>query len=299
MHLSGPFHFTSLELMPGVPLYVYAVRGERFSAIVDTGIAAMREAVLGLCREAGAVRYALITHAHADHIGNNRAVRGATGARFLAGGNTAWIEDLDRHYEEFCRPDRVPETPGQREEIMGLMDGPVDVDLVLEEGAVLRLGGVDLRVLRLPGHKLEEIGFLEPETGTLLTGDVLLALAAPFFHGFDTARGFRASLERLEGLLRDGTVRTVLAAHHAPMDAAGALEAVAATRRFLEDVEAATLEAAEGVTFESLWRAVCARLERQVEFRGHAMLEAQVRELEADGRLSLRDGRVFRAGGKT
>ena len=63
--------------MPGVPLNVYALRGDDYAVIIDTGIAEMRDQILELGREAGGVRYALITHAHADHIGCNAAVRDA------------------------------------------------------------------------------------------------------------------------------------------------------------------------------------------------------------------------------
>ena len=66
---------TGVTLMPGVPLNVYALRGSEYAVIIDTGIAAMRDAIVGLCTDAGKLRYALITHAHADHIGCNRVVR--------------------------------------------------------------------------------------------------------------------------------------------------------------------------------------------------------------------------------
>ena len=293
--MSGALVLTaSLTLMPGVPLNVHLVRGAEGAALIDSGISAMRESVLGLCREGGPVRWLLVTHAHADHIGNNAAVKEATGATVAAAGAFAWIEDLDRHYREFCRPERVPEAPGQREEILGLMDGPVQVEHQLQPGEVIDLGGAALDVVPFPGHKLEEVGFLERESGDLFTGDLLLALAAPFFHGFETASGFRSSLDRLEWLLREGAARRVLAAHHPPLSPEAASAQVAVTRAFLDDVEQATLEAAEGVPFDDLWRGVSARLGKEADFRGHAMLEAQVAELAAAGRLSLHDGLVER-----
>ena len=295
MRLTGPIFTTRIELMPGVPLCVYALRGERFSALIDTGTAGMRDQILELCREVGRLEYVLITHAHADHIGCNAAVREATKARFVAGGALDWIENLEAHYREFCLPQRLPEAPNQRAEILGLMDGSVPVDVVITEGARIRLGGsLELETFAFPGHKLEEIGFLEPETGSLIIGDVLLALAAPFFHGFQTSTGFYASLEKLERLVRSGRIKRVLAAHHEPLEADQALEAIADTGRFLDEVEAATLEAATGVDFETLWKTVCRRLNKQLEFRGYAMLEVQVAELVAAGRLALEDQRIRR-----
>jgi glyoxylase-like metal-dependent hydrolase (beta-lactamase superfamily II) len=282
---------TGVTLMPGVPLNIYALSGADYAVIIDTGIAAMREQVLELCREVGGVRYALITHAHADHIGCNVAVRDAFGARFAAAGVTEWIEDLETHYREFCLLNaELPDSPEQRAEILGLMDGEVHVDVVLSEGTRFRLGpDLELTTIPLPGHKLEEVGFLDQARGDLFMGDLLLALAAPFFHGFETERGFRSSLDRVEKLIDEGTVKRVLPAHHAPLEVTAAKRAIADTRKFLDDVRAATLAAAVGASFPDLWRAVCAALNKQLEFRGYAMLEAQVRELIEDG-LLLSDG---------
>ena len=295
--VSGPILTASIELMPGVPLNVHAVRGARTSALIDTGIASMRSEVLALCREAGQVQTVLLTHAHADHIGNNRAVRDATRASFAAGGGLPWIEDLERHYREFVRQGTLPEPPGQRADILGLMDAAVEVDWLLSEGACLRLGGgVTLEALAFPGHKLEELGFLEAGSGTLILGDVLLARAAPFFHGFESLRALRASLSRLDGLLAAGRVRRVLSAHHPPLDGTGALREAAATRAALDQIEEATLAEADGRDFASLWRGVSARCGKDAEFRGYAMLEALVGELTEDGVLSVQDGHIFRAG---
>ncbi len=296
MKLDGAFHFTHRELMPDVELYVYAVQGPRHSVIIDTGIAQMTDQVLDLVAEVGGVDTLLITHAHADHIGCNAAVHGATGARVAAAGALSWIEDLEEHYREFCRIDALPDSTEQRNEIMGLMDGPVPVDLVIGDGVRFRLGGdLELVTIALPGHKLEEVGFLEPNTRTLLMGDLLLALAAPFFHGFQTARGFHSSLDRLEQLIDTGRVERVLSSHHHPLDAEQAHEKVRQTRAFLNKVEAATLDAANGVEFRTLWQRVCAAQNKELEFRGYAMLEVQVNELLADGRLRREAGRIFRA----
>lgn len=283
-----------LELMPGVELYVYALKGDRYSVMFDTGIASMKAAVLTLASDVAPLAYVLHTHVHADHIGCNRAVADATGARFAVAGAESWLEDNITHYEEFCRTDVLPDSEAQRDEIMGLIGPPVRADLTLGDNTVFHLGeGADLLTLRFPGHKLEEVGFLEINSGTLFLGDLLLALAAPFFHGFQTAAGFRSSLAKLEGLVGRGEVSRVLSSHHHPLGPEQTLAATQATRGFLDDVEAATLEAATGVSFDHLWRAVCSAMNKELEFRGYAMLEVQVRELCAAGRMRAQDNRLF------
>lgn len=296
MQYLGPIYQTHIDLMPGLPLCVYAVRGPWGTALIDTGISAMKDQILALGQQLGGVRYTLITHAHVDHIGCNQAVREAFQPVFLAGGALPWIEDMEAHYRAFCLPELLPDSPQQRAEILGLVDGAVSVDLVIGEGTQIRLGdGIELQTLALPGHKLEEIGFLETSTQTLIVGDVLLALVAPFFHGFQTARGFHASLNRLQELLESGRAQRVLAAHHLPLQPEEALGVIGATRQFLLDLEEATLEAANTVPFDQLWRAVCQRMNKQLEFRGYAMLMDQVDELVQAGRLIRVDGRITRS----
>jgi hypothetical protein len=39
-------HYTKVDLMPGVPLYVYSVKGEHYSILIDTGINQMREQIM-------------------------------------------------------------------------------------------------------------------------------------------------------------------------------------------------------------------------------------------------------------
>ena len=296
MKLDSFIHYTNVDLMPGVPLNVYAIKGEYFSVLIDTGINQMRNQILELCKETGQIKNILITHAHADHIGCNKTVKENTKAEFCAAGAIDWIEDLDIHYKEFCIPsDDLPDSPEQHAEIMGLMDGAVHVDLLIKEETSFRLGkNIELKTLAFPGHKLEEVGFLEVNSGTLFMGDVLLALAAPFFHGFQTAKGFRNTLNRIVKMLESGEVKRILPAHHPPLAKNDAFNIINKTHQFLDDVEGATLNAANGVTFSDLWKKVCNKLNKQLEFRGYAMLQVQVDELISEGKLYKVDKKIFK-----
>jgi glyoxylase-like metal-dependent hydrolase (beta-lactamase superfamily II) len=296
MKLDNNIYYTTLELMSGVPLNIYALKGDEYSILIDTGIKSMRDQVLSLCDEAGRIRNVLITHVHADHIGCNTAVKEKTGAQFFAAGAVPWIEDMETHYMEFCIPsEHLPDSQEQRDEILGLMDGPVNVDVVITEGTTFRPGNdILLETIALPGHKLEEVGYFNHSTGDFFTGDILLALAAPFFHGFQSARLFRKSLNKIRRFLDEGKVKRILASHHHPLDKENALKVITATEALLDDVESAVLEEAIGINFPELWRNVCSRMNKQLEFRGFAMLEVQVKELIEDGILYKEQGRIER-----
>jgi glyoxylase-like metal-dependent hydrolase (beta-lactamase superfamily II) len=296
MKLDSFIYYTKVDLMPRVPLNVYALKGEHYSLLIDTGINQMRKQILELCKETENIKNVLITHAHADHIGCNQAVKNLTHAQFFAAGALSWIEDLEIHYKEFCIPsEHLPDSPEQRKEILGLMDGPVNVDVVIKEGITFRPGNnIELVTIELPGHKLEEVAFFEKNSGILFMGDVLLALAAPFFHGFQTARGFRKSLNRIEQMIEKNQVKKILAAHHPPLDQKDALKAINNTQNFLTEVEEASIEFANGVDFPTLWKNVCTKLNRQLEFRGFAMLQVQINELIEEGKLFKENDKIFR-----
>ncbi len=296
MQLDNNIYYTTLDLMPGVPLNIYALRGSEYSILIDTGIKSMRDQVLFLCVETGNIRNVLITHAHADHIGCNAAVKEKTNAQFFAAGAIPWIENMETHYLEFCIPSEyLPDSPEQRDEILGLMDGPVNVDAVLKEGTTFRPGdGIELETIALPGHKLEEVGFLNHSTGDFFTGDILLALAAPFFHGFQTARGFRNSLDKIKELIAQDKVKRLLAAHHHPLDKVKATDAIKTTEIFLDDIKQTVIQEANGIHYPILWKRICERMNKQLEFRGYAMLKVQVNELIEDGILYNDNGRIIR-----
>lgn len=296
MQLDNNIYYTTLDLMPGVPLNIYALRGSEYSILIDTGIKSMRDQVLSLCVETGNIRNVLITHAHADHIGCNAAVKEKTNAQFFAAGAIPWIENMETHYLEFCIPSEyLPDSPEQRDEILGLMDGPVNVDAVLKEGTTFRPGdGIELETIALPGHKLEEVGFLNHSTGDFFTGDILLALAAPFFHGFQTARGFRNSLDKIKELIAQDKVKRLLAAHHHPLDKVKATDAIKTIEIFLDDIKQTVIQEAKGIDYPILWKRICERMNKQLEFRGYAMLEVQVNELIEDGILYNDNGRIIR-----
>jgi len=284
---STKIHTTGVVLMPGVPLHVYAVEGPEYSVLIDTGIIQMRDAILDLCDRAGRPRLVLITHAHHDHIGCNKAVKEHTKALFGAAGALEWIEDYDLQYREFCLPEFTLEyEPNQREEVLSIMDAPIHMDMLIQEGDLFRLGeGVELRTLAVPGHKLEEVAYLETQSKSLFMGDLLLALKTPFFHGYQTSNGFYHSLDRVRGLIEDGSIDNVYPAHHDAMNAEQALVAIRETRKFLDNITDATLAEATGASFEQIWKGVCHRMNRQLEFRGYAMMQVQLREMTETGML--------------
>lgn len=126
-----------LEVGPGANFcYVVGDEETREGAVVDPAAEAERvlAEVAGLGLNA---KYVVNTHGHRDHTGANDEIVRATGARVAA--------------HELCRCRH---------------------DVALRDGSVLRLGGLDLRVIHTPGHTPDSICVLAG-SGALFTGDTL------------------------------------------------------------------------------------------------------------------------------
>ena len=95
------------------------------------------------------------THCHWDHVGDNAAVQGATGAQIAC-------HALDRHGLEHPDPLGAP------------LPIPPSVPAVeLAERSRIRFGSILLQVLHTPGHTEGSVCLAAPDDGLLFSGDTL------------------------------------------------------------------------------------------------------------------------------
>ena len=103
------------------------------------------------------IAYVIDTHAHFDHILGNSEVLSATGAK------------LALH-----RADAPLLAQGGGASMFGLFGiSSPQPDLFLEDGEMIELGGVKLRVIHTPGHTPGGISLHETSSGVLFCGDSL------------------------------------------------------------------------------------------------------------------------------
>lgn len=104
------------------------------------------------------VKYLLDTHGHFDHVGGNRAIIEATGARFLIHAKDAFLLSM----AEVSGRDFGVETENSPEP-----------DGFLTDGMIVEFGGCRLEVIHTPGHSPGGCCLYCASEGVVFTGDTL------------------------------------------------------------------------------------------------------------------------------
>ncbi|MFX0198697.1 MAG: MBL fold metallo-hydrolase [Candidatus Hodarchaeota archaeon] len=201
-----PFQVTSpLGVSVERFVYVYLVHGKRV-CLIDTGVASSEHVIFEYLRKMGRkpdeISMTVLTHSHPDHIGAAPAVKRTSGCSFAAhAGEKAWIEDVGLQARERPVPD-----------FDSLVEGPVDIDHVLQEGDILDLGGgVTLEVLHTPGHSKGSISLWLQEDQALFTAD-----AVPIPGDMPIYEDVVASVESIKKLRGLSKVEVLLASWDEP-----------------------------------------------------------------------------------
>jgi hydroxyacylglutathione hydrolase len=129
----------------------------REAIAIDTAIPSLAWIVDELAARDWTLKLIVSTHGHWDHIGDNAAVAGHTGADIA-------VHPLDRDRLTSPQPLAAP------------FEIPPSVPAVeLAEGGVVRFGAIRLRVLHTPGHTEGSVCLQEDDEGLLFSGDTLFA----------------------------------------------------------------------------------------------------------------------------
>lgn len=282
------------DLTTDIPLFLHLVRGADCVALVDSGLPQSRALVRRLLEEADGLplRYVCTTHAHHDHIGNHRLLREEGALIVAAHDSRAWMADPDRNLREFAfhHPHIIGESKGLRDELEATFDGEVIVDLAVDDGAVLDLGGdVRLEAVRADGHLHTELAWLETRSRTLILGDVVTGVEWPFFHGHVSPSSLLTSLDRLERLVQERDVQRVVFSHYEHRGRAAFISLVETVRQHVRDVRDHVRAAVSHgpAPLEDVWSQVTQLAGKEPEFRGLAMVRAHLDELLATGEIQV------------
>ena len=187
-------------------VYSYLIRSERV-CLIDSGVVSSDHVIFDFMEKIGLkpadISMMILTHSHPAY-GISKVHKGKSGCKVAAHpGEVSWFENVELHAKE--RP--VPN-------FHSLVEEPIDVDNILEEGDVLDLGGnISLKVIHTPGHSEASIPLLMEGKGVIITGD-----AVPLKGDLPIYDDVEASIEFIKKLKAIRGIKTLLASWDDPKE---------------------------------------------------------------------------------
>ena len=305
----GPFAAVAMGL-PGdhagkTATRVFLVTGGEKLALIDSGIHVgydqLKAALAELGRSVADIDTLVLTHEHMDHIGNNAALKRDAGLTIHAHpGRADRIADNMLNAKTIVHAFPEGEHFDLATEYLDWM-GPeaVPVDVHVEDGDTIDLGGLTLEVVEVLGHSMGEIGLFDPASRTLVIADPLLPAFNPVLYLYEDADVMRATFDKIVRFIKERDVETVLFAHEDPCGAEEAIARAEDCRARVDAVERDILEVIKdkpGITFAEIRDAVCDRHEKVREWRALVSINASLDAFEKAGRVA-KDGGGWRLAG--
>ena len=123
------------------------------------------------------VAFIVISHPHGDHILGTDLF----GDDVMIVGNTAAHEKMDKHSPAWVLEWVETWSWEDQKEVEEMATAHITLpQVVFKDELTLHLGGVEIRILPLPGHLEECVGVFLPESNVLITGDVLFCDHHPY-----------------------------------------------------------------------------------------------------------------------
>jgi glyoxylase-like metal-dependent hydrolase (beta-lactamase superfamily II) len=231
------------------------------------------------------IKYIVLTHHHYDHSSGAHRLRDATGAQIVVHKDEeALLLDPASETGDMEIPEDQKEAREQakkwREEAAKAIP-----DIRVEDGHVLRVGALHLKLVHTPGHTAGHLCILIPEEKLLFAGDNVLgvgtAAIAPPPHG-DMAQ-YVASLKKMQALEAE-----LLAPGHGPLvkEPRRKIQELIDHRQQRED-QILRLMADGRDNVKSLVKAIYPELDKRLLLMATGQVLSHLHKLQSEGKLKL------------
>ena len=185
-------------------------------ALIDAGVTESAARVPAELEKLGKriedVRWILLTHGHIDHVGGAYALWEATGRQakvVISDTDAHFLRSRRAHVEEALElrgpfVDAEPLEAAKTAEAREAISGEMEPTLTVKDGDVLDLGGVQIRIVAIPGHTPGSVAYVleqgEGEADVFIGDAVQCYGAASGFPSYRDPGAYRASLQKVAAL---------------------------------------------------------------------------------------------------
>lgn len=193
------------------------IQDEGNLAIVDTGVLERKQELLDeIAKQHYEKLFIVITHAHADHIGNNFAIKEKFNPVFISNiYSKGLLEDYEFQYDQIVgkAKDEYDVDASTRSWYFGLIDQAVSIDIAFYDQMELNLGNRQFQIMHLPGHTVGDLGIIDKENKLLIVSELIFKHSREMIIYIEDYKGYLESLDKIEALVNDYSINTMLTAH--------------------------------------------------------------------------------------
>lgn len=193
------------------------IQDEGNLAIVDTGVLERKQELLDeIAKQHYKKLFIVITHAHADHIGNNFAIKEKFNPVFISNiYSKGLLEDYEFQYDQIVgkAKDEYDVDASTRSWYFGLIDQAVSIDIAFYDQMELNLGNRQFQIMHLPGHTVGDLGIIDKENKLLIVSELIFKHSREMIIYIEDYKGYLESLDKIEALANDYSINTMLTAH--------------------------------------------------------------------------------------
>ena len=193
------------------------IQDEGNLVIVDTGVLERKQELLDeIAKQHYEKLFIVITHAHADHIGNNFAIKEKFNPVFISNiYSKGLLEDYEFQYDQIVgkAKDEYDVDASTRSWYFGLIDQAVSIDIAFYDQMELNLGNRQFQIMHLPGHTVGDLGIIDKENKLLIVSELIFKHSREMIIYIEDYKGYLESLDKIEALVNDYSINTMLTAH--------------------------------------------------------------------------------------